>query len=204
MFTFKSIATSAAIATALAFSSRPTLAQRSETDLWENIGSWQIRIDHTMQNACYVVSYYPRSATILRIGLTTYGQGYFMIGNSNWRSLREGQVVPINIYFGNRPWNANATVKLNIGFPYLMTTIIDFNALTDVAAGTDLVIYYQGSMVGDFSLDNSARAIQSMIECQGAMARTRDPFAVRPYNTDPFAAKPIPTTPTDPFNPNRM
>jgi hypothetical protein len=193
--TFRRALAIAAVAVAL---TAADAGATQETKLWETVGNWQVRSDPTIQDSCYIAGYYPRSGVFLRIGMIGNGAGYVALGSDYWSSLRQGQQVPLQFYIGTHPWSVTAKVTTVEWGPTLWVRIADFRVLTDVAAGSSLLIYYEGNLVGDFSLDQSGRAVRSMVECQNAMHHPTDPFANRPTPSDPFATRP--TTPRDPFN----
>ena len=86
-----------------------TKAFCADEPLWKKVGHWQIRVDTTLNNGCFLYTSFERG-TILRIGLdkTATGGGYIIIGNDDWKSIEVGKDYKISIKFDDElPWVGN-------------------------------------------------------------------------------------------------
>jgi hypothetical protein len=196
---FKNALTAVALVIGLTTIPMITRAQdNTDTTVWSTNGTWQVRIDHTLYDTCFLIGYYPSSGTVLRIGLGYGQQGYMMIANAAWQSLYDGKVVPMQLNIGGKNWSGAAEAKTFSNTPALWIPI-DLRLITDMAkaSGNDLTIYYQGAVVGMFNLGQTRTAVQSLHSCVAASAANRanstgngaDPFsspAARPIARDPF------------------
>src|SRR5258705_6144392 len=89
-------------------------AHAQETVLWRAVGQWQIRVDKSLGYGCFLLGSYTQG-TVLRIGIDQQnGNGYVMVGNVAWRSLRVGNQYDLALRFDNSsPWRGQATARLD-------------------------------------------------------------------------------------------
>ncbi len=60
-----------------------------ETHLWKVVDKWQVRLDPTLNNGCFIMLAFER-ATVLRVGFDNRGkQAYVMLGHADWQSLAD-------------------------------------------------------------------------------------------------------------------
>src|SRR4029079_1880058 len=85
-------------------------ALAQDTVLWANVGQWQIRIDKSVNYGCFMLGSYTQG-TLLRIGFDQNNRnGYLLVGNDAWRSLRVGNRYDIVLRFDRAaPWRGRAT-----------------------------------------------------------------------------------------------
>lgn len=189
-------------ALALGFS-LPATAQ--ETDLWKNVGNWEISIDKTIGNGCYALASWV-GGTVLRIGLNPQKNNFYtLIGNDAWTSLEDGKTYDIAIQFDSRPrWDVKANgLKLGSGGTvYLHAQSTKFEFIDEFMKANRLKLSYGGKEIDVLKLNGSSRAFQEVRACQKAadarVAPGTDPFATgnaapgsgkktTPGNDDPFA-----------------
>src|SRR5258706_3125855 len=87
-------------------------AHAQETVLWRAVGQWQIRVDKSLGYGCFLLGSYTQG-TVLRIGIDQQnGNGYVMVGNVAWRSLRVGNQYDLALRFDNSsPWRGKAAAR---------------------------------------------------------------------------------------------
>lgn len=151
---------------------------QSETRIWDTVGSWNIVVDRTLGDACFVLSEF-EDDTVLRIGLDrrTPGQSYVMVANASWKSLVLGEEHPMKFQFdGESPWEATSEVIEVSGVKALSTPFKDNAFWAEFASSDELSIYAGARPVAMLSLDGSGKALDSLIACQKYW-NGRDPFA---------------------------
>jgi hypothetical protein len=177
----------------------PLAAQAAESPLWEKVGPWQVRVDPTMGNGCFMLAGYG-NGTALRVGVNVNaGKTYVMLVNDAWASLEAGKTYSLTVTIDDgqpSTWEALAE-KIGDGIT-LHTQIADgSSAWRQLAAHNVLKIYYQGNMISALRLTGSVAAVESVTRCQAAFvaaaAKPADPFkaapqpAQAPAKRDPFA-----------------
>lgn len=177
---------------------------KNETFVWKKVDGWQVRIDTTLHNGCFIVAVY-RSGTVVRVGLIPpgserQGQAYIMVGNRKWKSIEVGKDYNLIFKFDNLPgWSASARgLKMTrVRALYATTTKVEF--FNEMKRKHKLAIFYQGKRIALVGLKGSYAAINEMARCQTAVrrvenqkrtARNKDPFAKDTYRFEP-----------DPFSP---
>jgi hypothetical protein len=177
-------------------------AHAEKSALWKKVGDWEIRVDRSLNNGCFIIGSYTQGE-IVRIGLDPSEQNgrlYILINSDSWKSLVKGKAYTLQYRFDeDTPWRA-PSVATDMGL-YGKTNTSDF--LVDFANKRILTISYEGRFVARLPLTGSQAAIKEMLECQRAMLGARsaqgsssDPFADdgrgrgRPaVNLDPFASR---------------
>lgn len=175
----------------------PSLALADNlSPLWSTSGDWQIRVDSTLGDGCFMLGSY-HDGTILRIGLDiTHKISYFMLGNAKWQSLKAGQAYDLGLRFDNGSmqfWHGfgdrlSGSVFLAIPFenPKVWKAISDASALS---------FTYKGNNIATLPLTGTTAAVKKLFQCQseyGWGQSSSDPFAgTSPpndsSNADPFA-----------------
>ena len=162
-----------------------------ETAQWDKAGNWDIRVDHTLDYGCFMVAGY-EGGTVLRIGWYPPEQtSYVMIGNGNWQSIEAGGTYDIEFQFGDRvPWEAPATGRYMDDLPVLVFSVSDGDFMQDLAEQSQLKVSYQGEEIDRLKLNDSYKALKSMLECQDTVMsfdedKNTDPF--KEDSEDPFA-----------------
>jgi hypothetical protein len=191
----KSTVAALALLTAAAAALAAGSARAAETDLWETVGGWQVRVDHSLSDACYMAAGYPESGTVLRFGFLDRAatRVYLSLENPAWGSLIEGQDywLAANLA-GYKSYKIGVRAERNAGgLIQLNSTIISADLVAELANARGIAFWFEGRGVGNFSLKDSAAAMHSTAACQIAMART--------HNPDPFAASPRSLPSRDPF-----
>lgn len=179
--------------------------EKKETFAWKKVGGWQVRIDTTLYNGCFIVAVY-RSGTVVRVGLIPpgserQGQAYIMVGNRKWKSIEVGKDYNLIFKFDNLPeWSASARgIKMSRTLNTLFATTTKVEFFNEMKRKHQLAIFYQGKRIAWVRLKGSYAAINEMARCQSAVrrlenqnrpARNKDPFAKDTYRFEP-----------DPFSP---
>jgi hypothetical protein len=162
-------------------------ASAQDTILWRSVGQWQIRVDKSLGYGCFLLGSYTRG-TVLRIGIDQQnGNGYVMVGNEAWRSLRVGNQYDLALRFDSSPpWRGRATAR-TIGSGSMRFLYMSFDRarfLVELARRLNMTILYNGEVVTQLPLHGTNAAVQEMIRCQRVADAARksnqpqgDPFA---------------------------
>ena len=184
---FAPAAVAIALATAITFGGGAKAAEQ-ETIPWEQLDLWEVRVDRTLGNQCYMAAYYPGAGTILRAGFDSDSlrHGYLLISNPAWASLVEGRVYELIVYFGGHEWLGPAQARRNsLGTLNLVMTFSDFSALGQMGSAEHVMFHFNGQMVANLNLRSSTAAINSLAQCQQAMWRAQG-YDTTLRRSDPF------------------
>lgn len=179
------------LALGLPFSS----AYAQDSAAWAKVGNWDVRVDPTLNNSCFMVGGY-RSGTILRVGFDNrHNASYFVIGNAAWRSLEVGKRYQLGAQFDGGQiayWDAQA---VSMGDTIALSVVFNSPSPNEVLAvfgqRLSLRLFYQGTAVANLRLSGTAAAAAETINCNNQFMATRpDPFsgASRPVVADPFGS----------------
>jgi hypothetical protein len=167
--------------------------------LWASVGVWDIRVDRSLGNGCFMFSSYTRG-TILRIGIdnTDNKNGYVMIGNEAWQSLEVGKEYKLTFQFNDEaPWAGTFRATSMGDVTVLVNYFNKPEFLREVGAKQKLTILYDDNVVTTLPLTGSYAAVQSLIECQSKVDA-----AVSSKPPDPFSSggtRPASRSGPDPF-----
>ena len=162
-----------------------TDAFAQDTVLWAHVGQWQIRIDKSVNYGCFMLGSYTQG-TLLRIGFDQNNRnGYLLVGNDAWRSLRVGNRYDIVLRFDRAaPWRGRATARTigSGGMVFLHLTFDNPRFLVELARRIYLTIYYDGDVVTRLPLRGTSAATEELLRCQRAADAGRpddpqDPFS---------------------------
>jgi hypothetical protein len=160
---------------------RPMVA-RKDTEVWQKVSHWSVMVDYTLGGGCFITSAF-EDGTLFRIGLDRRDDltSYVLLANADWRSLSEGKDYGIELRFDDEePWSATAkAIKLDKKTA-LSISFSDNSFWGEFAAAQQLAIKRGERKVTTLSLDQSRRAVDSMIACQKANLANEgsgDPFS---------------------------
>ena len=176
-------------------------AKSQETLTWKEVGGWQIRVDRTLGNACFMIATWEQG-TILRIGFFS-GQSvstvpYIILGNIYWTSIQEGKDYSLTFRFDNeRPWAVDATGYRLGQHIFLLFEVGSWDFVDEFMRKHGVRIVYNGQVIANLSLSNSFAALKETANCHVQMARA-DSQGTQP-STDPFR-NPSTQQDRDPFD----
>lgn len=173
--------------------SSSTYAQ--DAPLWKNVGTWQIRVDTTLDYGCFAANFYEGN-TMLRLGtIPSTGNAYIILGDTDWKSLEVGKEYDLVFRFDSLdPWSGTASA-LNMGdnLIVLFTNFSDFDFIDEFMKRHTLRVGFKNRNVATLSLSGSYKAVTELATCQETMraagepGNERDPFATpRRSGDDPF------------------
>lgn len=168
-------------------------------DHWNRVAGWDIRVDSTLNNGCYMLAMY-EGRTIVRFGFNmNVGNAYLMVADPDWKSLEVGQYYPLQFQLNRRrKWVGQAKAIDMNGVVALATNLSKGRFFNEFARGRSLRISYQGRRIAQLSLRGSSRAMKEMFRCQRQMTQESDAFATR--EADPFASSAVTANKvSDPF-----
>jgi len=163
-------------------------AQAQDTVLWqENIAGWQVNVDRTIGNSCYISAAF-ESGAVVRFQFNARQQNVqFIIGDLRWASLEAGESYDMQVTFGERdPWSGEAVgYRWSDVLPSLVLSVPagDEKAahfIREFAGTSGLRVAYDGREIANLSLKGANAAVAEMIACQRVMAASAGP-------ADPFA-----------------
>jgi hypothetical protein len=182
-------------------------ADQTPTVLYSTSGLWQIRVDSTLNNSCYMATVY-RDNSVVRFGYNnTNNSAFLSVGNEAWKSLTPGVDYTLVMQIDNdQPKTVQArAVTYSAGSTNLFIAFKDpENFMSAFGLTSQVRLSYQGREIGRFNLTGTAQAITAMNECNQAYggpsyAAKQDPFRqTAPARQDPFRQT-APARPTDPF-----
>jgi hypothetical protein len=171
-------------------------ADQTPTVLYSTSGAWQIRVDSTLNNSCYMTAIYP-DYSVVRFGYDNLNNSAFLsIGNDAWKSLTSGVDYTLVMQIDNaQPKTVQARALTNSAGS--ITLFIPFkdpeNFMSTFGLTSQVRLSYQGREIGRFNLVGTAQAITAMSECNQAYggpsyAAKQDPFrqTAPARRADPF------------------
>lgn len=183
----------------------PFAALASNAIPWKSVPGWEVLMDQTMGNACYVTTSY-QDGTTLRLGFDftgPKGRFYMALGNDNWKSLEAGKDYPVQIQFDNvSPWTATARALDFASSKWLHVTTENSNFPDEFSRKQGMRVHFQGRQIVFLRLKGSARAMDEMLACQktvNSVTAGQKPAPSAPPK-DPFAASPDVKNANDPFD----
>ncbi|SFB53007.1 hypothetical protein SAMN03159496_04733 [Rhizobium sp. NFR07] len=194
------------IALLLVCSVTPAAAQQAIP--WKSSGDWDILMDQTMGNACYVTAAY-EDGTVIRLGfnfLENERTMYLAIGNAKWKSLEDSKDYEISVTFDNRtPWKAAAVGSDFASAKWLFINGLKGSFANEFARKHSVRVHYNGREIVNLRLKGSSKAIDEMIACQTTVnevtsGKPQQPTTPAPSPQDPFSAAPNTRNASDPFD----
>ena len=160
---------------AAALAAGPAAAQ--ETEHWGTARGWDVRVDSTLGNGCFILAGF-EDGTVFRLGFDrTDDSAYMMVGNDDWGSIGEGKDYELEIRMDRAsPWSAPATGVRIDGSPFLYIPLDEADFVEEFMRKHTLAIDHDGDEVVRLSLEGSSAAIVEMVECQDKVDRGVDPF----------------------------
>lgn len=164
---------------------------------WATVEGWDIRIDESMNNGCFITTVY-EGDTFIRFGYEPgRGEAYMMLGNNAWKSIEADKEYPIELQLDNdASWTAKATGSKIGTTPMLYVFFKEFEFLDDVRRKRRIAITFEGKSIAKLNLAGSSAALLEMLNCQKSV---NSMIANQPKDKDPFEkgeAKPA----SDPFS----
>lgn len=161
---------------------------------YKQVNGWDVLMDPTMGNACYVTTTYDGGVT-LRLGFDFTGPKgmiYIALGNNAWKSIEDGKDYPVEIQFDNQPvWKANAKGTDFADSKWLHIITSDPNFAEEFSRKLGMRVRFNGQQIAGLRLKGTSRAMDEMLACQ---AMTNEALGSRGGN------KPAPPPPSDPFS----
>jgi hypothetical protein len=165
-------------------STRETYRAQSgpETELWKRLDSWNVYVDHTLDDGCFLTSEFTNK-TVFRIGLNPkdVGNYYLLVGNSDWKSIQPDTKYSLTFKFDEEsPWDVPTKgVQMSDGV-YLLASFSDTTFWSEFVRSYVLNITKDGRSVTKISMAGTNQAFGELIRCQeyeNANKRSSDPFA---------------------------
>lgn len=168
-----------------------------DTVAWKKVGGWQILVDRTIGNSCFLVGSFV-GGTVFRIGFDALkDSAYVMVGDDAWTSIEVGKEYDIEIQFDREPpWQVTAEA-IDLGHPFLSAYTKQWDFIKEFKKKHSLSIKYKNKEIALLNLKGSSVAVDEMVRCQtvfskagkkksyskndpfrsGTPAKSRDPFA---------------------------
>ena len=163
----------------------PALADGGPSAEFRKVGAWDVRIDSTLGNGCFIFASYP-SGDILRVGIDNSQaapSAYMFVGNTAWKSLVNGLSYTLSFAFDGGlmfDWQG-AAMTLGTDSKLLDFKFDNAQFLNALASHETMRVFYQGKLLTALNLPGAQAALQTLTECQhqfgvGRVATKSDPF----------------------------
>jgi hypothetical protein len=158
---------------------------------WTTVGNWEIWVDRTQGDSCYVMRSYERGA-VFRIGFgRDASNGYVILANEKWKSLVVGSKYAIELKFDNNPaWKGNATARKAGNITYLHMDFGGQGLLKEFGHSDNASVTYKGQLAANVRLTGSDTAVEELMRCQATPSRALAPSDSQQRSapdSDPFA-----------------
>ncbi len=175
-------------------------ASARNTIKWKSVGNWNILVDPTLGNGCYLTASY-ESGTSFRFGfaLGERPQFYVILHDPDWKSIEEGKEYDISLRFDERKgwaWTAQGT-RLSDGEVVLYGGATSSDFFSELARSHVLFATYKRQVIASLQLKGSFAASRELLKCHDAMKATG--ATGRKARRDPFASETAPRRVRDPF-----
>ena len=169
----------------------PADAAGQSSRKWAIVGDWEVWVDLTESNSCFVMQMYEHNA-VFRIGYRDdTAAGYVFLANDKWKSLVVGSKYAIEIQFDSKtPWKGNATAKKVNNVTYLYMDFAGQGLIKDMAHSDNVLIKYQDQAIASVRLKRADEALDELSRCQARADRSSNspgPKRPAPSSNDPFA-----------------
>ena len=175
----------------LMFGPLPADAAGQSSRKWAIVGDWEVWVDLTESNSCFIMKMYERNA-VFRVGYRDdLATGYVFLANDKWKSLVAGSKYAIEIQFDNKaPWKGNATGKKVGNVTYLYMDFAGQGLVRDMTHSDFVSIKYQDQTIASVPLKRADEAMDELSRCQvRANQSSSAPGGKQPSasSSDPFA-----------------
>lgn len=152
---------------------RPAASADASSHRWATVGNWEVWVDHTQGDGCFIVRVYERNAAF-RVGFTNdTSRGYVFLANDAWKSLVAGSKYPIEIQFDSKPsWNGNATAEKVGAVTFLNMDFTGQKLINDMAHSDSASIKYGGQLIASVRLAGVGPAVDELLRCQSSPDRS--------------------------------
>ncbi|MFC4273012.1 hypothetical protein GQF03_07460 [Sneathiella chungangensis] len=171
-------------------------ASAEDQPLWKTVGEWEVRVDLSLNNGCFVLARY-ETGTFFRLGFNPpVGNAYIMFGSLDWQSLEHGKEYLIKIRFDDEePWSGYATgTGLSKDLTALTLVVDEADFIREFMKKNVIVIEYRGKEISRLSLRGSFAAGMELLQCQTEFddhknkKKKIDPFSNHSNKKDPFSS----------------
>jgi hypothetical protein len=170
----------------------PARADQSVTTPYSQVGPWQIRVDTTLGNACYMAAVY-HTNEVVRFGYNNLNHSAYMsVADPAWTSLVNGSQYQLGVQVDGgqvKPFKAVASAEAGSSPSVAMWFADPENIMSTFGLTNQVALFYQGRELTRLNLVGTARALNAVDEC------------TRAYTGTDFAAKQDPFRPTGPVQP---
>lgn len=173
----------------------------SETSFVFQEKGWQLYVDHTANDGCYINKETPAMAFRVQHDPSD-GRVYAIIMSRTWKSLDDGKTYPLKLAFDKKPiWDVSAVAFTNRVAKGLTFWVNDFDFIAELSESHFLTILTGDKLVGSVNLSGSARALEMLATCKLEMEKAKDPFAdQKPEAPSPIFIPADPKAKDDPFH----
>jgi hypothetical protein len=163
----------------------PARADQSVTTLYSQVGAWQIRVDSTLANACYMAATYHSNTEVVRFGYNNLNHSAYMsVSDPAWTSLVNGSQYQLGLQIdGGQVTTFKAVASVEVGSaPSVVMWFSDPESFMSAFGLTrQVALFYQGRELTRLNLVGTAGALSAVDECTRAYTGTdfaakRDPF----------------------------
>lgn len=143
--------------------------QATDTKLWKRVETWDVRIDPSLNNGCFILNTYEPGS--IRLGFNKLDEtSYLIIYVRDWKYLDAGKEYEIEVEFDNKGrWKANASAVAMNGTVALRASVVRALFFKEFSEAEAMKVFYKSSEILTLSLSGSSQAMNEMIACQETM-----------------------------------
>lgn len=147
-------------------------AMADESEVWDTIGEWTIRVKSEDGNRCFA-SRTMDNGTEVQIGTEpTLNGGYFAIYNSKWTGIEEGEQGFVEFDFGTSRFGGDAIGQIENGVPGGYAFFDNPAFVQDFARKQSVRIVGSSGAGFDMDLTGTSSAIRAVLACQDDQPET--------------------------------
>lgn len=155
--------------------------------LWKTVGDWDVFIDRSNNNTCYITALYESDIT-LRMGTsdTEGADSYMLLSSKDWKSLTPREQYELRVEFDAMgPWTVSTTARGIGGNIALQLDHDEIKFWEEFIAANAMRIWFEEKLVAALNLKGSSNAVVAMLQCRKEQ-RERIQRASQNKQKDPF------------------
>lgn len=157
-------------------------AVAQDTVTWqENIQGWNVAIDRTIENSCFIISGFEDNLFLRFQFNATQKNVQFIVASTDWKSVQSGQFYDVEVAFGGlESWTGQAEgYRWKDILPSLVLSVPvedkqASNFMKEFTNMGSVRVTHAGAELANLALSGASEAVASMLECQASMLTVED------------------------------
>lgn len=141
-------------------------AMADESEVWDTIGEWTIRVKSEGSNRCFASRLMDNGSEVQIGSEPTLNGGYFAIYNPKWTGIEEGEEGFVEFDFGTSRFGGEAVGRIEDGVPGGYAFFDNPAFVQDFARKLSVKIIGRNGSGFDMDLTGTSRAIRAVLACQ--------------------------------------